>query len=115
MNAIDMTNGKTYLIVDNFHNSFYICRFDYFKLRKANTKGDIVIKDVITILEHAYNGKMFFYDEEKEVANSNLIVKELTGPFENAYHVVVQAVKYFMLIAEKSYGLFKTINDMKAE
>lgn len=57
-----MVNGRTYLIVDQSRNAFYIGRFDYFKLRKANTKGDIVIKDVVIILNHVYNGQMLFFD-----------------------------------------------------
>ena len=115
MDSNEMENSKTYIIVDGLRNTFYIGRFDYFKLRKANTKGEIVIKDVITILSHVYNGKMLFFDEMKEISNSHLVVKELTGPFETAYITIVQSIKYFMLIAEKTYGLFKTINDMKAE
>jgi hypothetical protein len=115
MDSNKMENGKIYIIVDGFHNTFYIGRFDYFKLKKANVKGSIVIKDVISILDHVYNGKMLFFDEMKEISDSHLVAKELTGPFGTAYISIVQSIKYFMLVAEKSYGLFKTINDMKAE
>lgn len=110
-----MVNGRTYLIADHLRNAFYIGRFDYFKLRKANTKGDIAIKDVITILKHAYNGQMLFFDEVKEISNSHLAVKEITGSFESGYVSVVQAIKYFMLTAINSHDLFKVVDELRSE
>ena len=115
MDSNKMEHGRVYVIVDKSSNSFYIGLFDYFKLNKVNEKGKVVLKDAITILDNVYCGKMFFYDEIKEISNSNLVVKELSSPFGTSYFSIIQSVKYFLLISEKSYGLFKTINDMKAE